>query len=326
MFTAGIGAFFWWQRGRTKSELSKYLLTRGLWLIFLELTAMRLALNFNFSLQYPVFLITLFALGASMIALAALVWLPIRVLSVLSVAVILLHNTLDPIQAKQFGAAAPLWNMLHQQGALPVGGIVIIFGYPLLSWIATMAAGFCFGQVFLLPPGRRRSILLTTGLAATLGFIALRFANVYGDPSKWVGGALSFLNCTKNPPSLLFLLMTIGPALLGMWAFDRVRFNTRSPLIVFGRVPMFYFLVHLYVIHALAGLLAIFRYGTPALRLFFNPTPAAGAPPGLFPADYGYSLGITYILWILIVAAMYPLCRWYGNFKATHRYWWLSYL
>jgi uncharacterized membrane protein len=321
MFTAGIGAFFWWQRGRTKPELSKYLFTRGLWLIVLELTAMRLALNFNFSLQYPLFLITLFALGGSMIALAALIWLPIRALSVLSVAVILLHNTLDGVRI-----AHPLWNLLHQPGAFQIGGMVIIFGYPLISWIATMAAGFCFGEVLQLPPEHRRTILLRTGLAASLGFIALRFANVYGDPSKWNGSALSFLNLTKNPPSLLFLLMTLGPVLLVLWVFDRLRFSERSPLLVFGRVPLFFFLAHFYLIHAISGLLAIFRYGAAGTSMFFSPPPAAGALPGLFPADYGYSLGITYLAWILIVATMYPLCRWYGDLKAARRYWWLSYL
>ena len=177
-----------------------------------------------------------------------------------------------------------------------------------------------------LPPERRRAFTLRIAIAATLGFIALRFANVYGDPSKWNGSALSFLNLTKNPPSLLFLLMTLGPALLVLWAFDRLRFSERSPLLVFGRVPLFYFLAHFYLVHALAGVVAFFRYGSPALRLFFNPPPAAGAPPGLFPEDYGYSLGVTYAVWILIVAAMYPACRWYGNFKATHHYWWLSYM
>jgi len=326
MFTAGIGAFFWLHRGRTRAQLSKYLVSRGLWLILLEVTAMRFGLNFNFSLEYPLFLITLFALGSSMIALAGLAWLPLPVLSVLSVGTILLHNTLDGIQAKQFGAAAPLWNMLHQPGAMQVAGMVIIFGYPLLSWIAAMAAGFCFGQVLTMPSERRRKIALGIGIAATVGFVALRFANIYGDPSRWNGTALSFLNCTKNPPSLLFLMMTLGPALIVLWWFDHLQFSARNPLIVFGRVPLFYFLVHFYLIHVVEGLMTILRYGAPGLHLFFNPVPAAGAPPNLYPADFGYSLAATYGFWILIVVAMYPLCLWYGKLKATRRSWWLSYL
>ena len=238
MLTAGMGAFLWWQRNRTRKQLSEFLLTRGLWLLLLELVVMRVAYYFSFSLQYPVFLLVLWSLGASMIALAALVWLPTRLLAVLSIAALALHNCLDGVQPSQFGAAAPVWNILHQQGAFPVAGLLVIVAYPLAPWIALIAAGFCLGRVFLMEPAVRRRILLWIGAGSTLAFVILRAANVYGDPAPWTAQKtaaftlFSFLNCTKYPPSLDFLLMTLGPALLVLAWFDRVPWRATNPLLV----------------------------------------------------------------------------------------------
>lgn len=332
MFTAGLGAFLWWQRKHSRGELSRYLLTRGLWLILLELTVMRLALNFNFSPKYPVLMLVLWALGGSMIALALLVQMPLRWLSVLSVAIIALHNTLDSVQAALFGPASPLWNALHQPGAFRFAGEIFVIGYPLLPWIATMAAGFCFGHVFLLSPDRRQRIIRRTGFGCTVAFLVIRALNVYGDPVPWsmqrsgVYTVLSFFNCTKYPPSLEFLLMTLGPALILLGWLDRRRFSANNPLIVFGRVPLFFFLVHFYAIHVLAAVFAFFRYGEPSLRFLFSPLPSMGGNAALFPPGFGYSLGVVYLVWISLVTALYPLCRWYAGIKAGRRYWWLSYL
>ena len=332
MLTAGMGAFLLLQRIGSKSRLSRFLWTRGLWLVALELTAMRLAYNFNFFLTFPILLLVLWVLGACMIMLAALIHLPIRLLTVLSIAVILSHNTLDRIGPSQFGPAAWVWSVLHQPGGFPFASMVVVVGYPLVPWFAVMAAGFCFGQVFLMDAPKRRRIMLASGTIATIGFVVLRTVNMYGDPAPWshqkssVFTALSFLNCTKYPPSLAFLLMTLGPALLLLAYYDGRRFTTSSPLIVFGRVPLFYFILHFYVAHLAGALIALFHYGQVALTFIFNPVPSFGTPDGLYPADFGYPLWVAYAVWISIVLALYPLCRWFANVKATRRDWWLSYI
>ncbi len=262
MFAAGMGAFLWRQHAHTNRELSRFLLTRGLWLVLLEVTVMRLALNFSVSFRYPILLLVLWALGMSMIALAALVHLPARWLAVFSVAVIALHNCLDGIRG------SGLWNVIHQPGAIVYHGIVVVVGYPLIPWIAVMSAGFCFGQVLLLEPATRRRILMRTGLALTVAFLVIRALNIYGNPVPWstqnsgVFTMLSFLNCTKYPPSLDFLLMTLGPSLVALAWFDQLRLSATNPLVVLGRVPLFYFVVHFYVIHTAVVLAALLRYGT----------------------------------------------------------------
>jgi uncharacterized membrane protein len=267
-----------------------------------------------------------------MIVLAALVCLPLRVLAVLSAAIILLHNFLDPVKATQFGAAAPLWNLLHQPGAFLVAGVLVVAGYPLIPWAAVMAAGYCAGPVFLLDQANRRRILARAGLACTVGFLLLRTLNLYGDPSPWssqsspVFTLMSFLRCTKYPPSLDFLLMTLGPALLVLSWFDGKRFRPDNPVIILGRVPLFFFIVHFYAIHFLMDVMGVLRYGRAASAFLFHPPPSFGGPSRDFPPDFGYPLWVVYAVWIIIVASLYPLCRWYANLKATRRSWWLSYL
>jgi len=332
MFTAGLGAFLWWHRGKSKQQLSVFLLTRGLWLGFLEITVMRLAYNFNLFQRYPIFLLVLWVLGLCMIGLAALLWLPLPALLVLSLTTIGLHNFLDRVDASQFGSAAAMWNLLHQPGAFSLAGTTVIVGYPLVPWIAVMALGFCFGRVFLMERDARRRYLTISGAAATIGFVVIRALNGYGDPVPWAAQstptytALSFLNTTKYPPSLDFLLMTLGPALLALAWFDRRGLRPSSPLVVFGRVPLFYFVIHFYAAHAAAGLLALFTYGRGALSFVFHPVPSMGGPPQLFPARFGYDLWVAYLVWALIVLMLYPVCRWFAEIKARRSEWWLSYL
>jgi uncharacterized membrane protein len=328
MFTAGLSAFFWLRRGRTKSELSRFLWTRGLWLVLLDLVVVRFAMNFSL-LTGPVILNVLWALGWSMVILSFLVHLPMRVLAVLSIAVIVLHNLADSIPASQFGALAWIWNVLHQSGMFPVDGAIVVAGYPLVPWFAVMAAGFCFGRIFTLDPSVRRRWMIRIGLGLTAAFFVIRGINVYGDPQPWsrqVPGmtVLSFLRCTKYPPSLDFLLMTLGPALLLLAGLERVKLAIANPLIVFGRVPLFYFIVHLYLIHLLAIPLALFRYGQAAF--LFTPAPSMGGAANVYPADYGYGLGVVYILWIAVVVLLYALCLWFSRLKERRRDWWLSYL
>ncbi len=227
MFAAGMGIYLY-GRSRSKGQLSRFLWTRGLWFIVLELTVMRFAYNFNFSLRFLILLLILWIFGICMLAMAALVYMPMRWLAVLSVAVVLLHNCLDGISAAQFGSAAWVWNFLHQPGVIPVAGKLVLVTYTFLPWIGVMAAGYCFARVFQLEPEARRRIMLKLGLAMTIAFIALRALNHYGDPAPWTHQksalftVLSFLNCTKYPGSLDFLLMTLGPALLVLAWFDRL--------------------------------------------------------------------------------------------------------
>lgn len=333
MLTAGLGAYFYWRANRrTKKDLSWFLLTRGIWLIALELTVMQFAYNFNVSQSQPIFLLVLWVLGACMILLAALVWLPAPALLVLSIATIVLHHILDGVTARSFGAAAPVWNVLHQAGAFPLLGRIFIAPYPLIPWVAVMAFGFCLGPVFLKGEQSRQRWLLATGSAVAIAFLIVRAINGYGDPAPWspqtsfTSTMLSFLNTTKYPPSLAFLLMTLGPAMVILGVFEALPFARWNPLIVFGRVPLFYFVGHFYAAHAAAVLLALFSYGGAAWTFMFQPVPSMGGPQEAFPPNFGYELWVTYLAWIVIVAGLYPLCAWFARYKEQHRSWWVSYL
>jgi uncharacterized membrane protein len=327
-FTAGLGAFFWLTHGRTPKQLTRFLVTRGLWLVVLELTVLRLLMYFSLFKGF-VALTILWALGWSMVALGFLARLPVRVLAVLSILTIVLHNLADPVSATQFGGAAWIWNLLHELGVFKAGSVTFLVAYPLVPWFAVMAAGYCFGQVVALEGEARRRWMIRIGCGLTLAFLIIRWINIYGDPAPWSTKfpgmtVLSFLRVNKYPPSLDFLLMTLGPAILLLGLLDKVRFSDKNPLIVFGRVPLFYFLLHFFVIHLLAILFALVRYGRADFLL--HPSPSLGGPAGLFPTDYGYSLGVTYLVWISVVIMVYPLCRWYSRVKARRNDWWLSYL
>jgi uncharacterized membrane protein len=265
-FFAGLGAFFYGQP-RSRGELARYLVTRGFWLIVLEVTVERFFFYFNFDYNAVIILLILWALGWSMLGLAGLLYLGHRGLMAASLAMILLHNLADGVRAARFGSAAWVWNVLHQPGVFKAGGHVILIAYPLIPWIGVMGAGYALGKLFTLEPERRRTLLLRLGLAMTVAFLVIRAVNVYGDPAPWsvqpsaLFTVLSFLRCTKYPPSLDFLLMTLGPALMLTTWLDRFEFGRRNPLQVFGRVPLFYFLLHLFVIHTLAALLNLVLTG-----------------------------------------------------------------
>jgi uncharacterized membrane protein len=321
MFTAGIGAFFWLSRGRTRWQLSEFLLKRGLWLALLDLTVIRFAMTFGAG---TVILTPLWGLGWAMVLLAALIYLPLLPLTLLSLGVIASHNLLDRVSAEQFGSAAWVWNWTHQLGAFFVHGVPVVISYPLVPWFAVMAAGFCFGNVLILEPARRRLWMLCIGASLTLAFLIIRGINLYGDPVPWSGGVLSFLRCNKYPPSLDFLLMTLGPSILLLAGFDRIEFSAVNPLIVFGRVPLFYFIAHLYVIHCLAFPLAWLRYGHA--EFLTQPLRSMGGSGSAYPPHYGYSLSFVYLIWIFVVAALYPACLWFARLKQRRTDWWLSYL
>lgn len=330
MFCAGIGAYFKLERDGSKAQLSRFLWTRGLWLNVLEFTVVRAGFFFQIGLN-PLFLLVFWALGWSMIALALLVHLRYRALLIFSVAMIVLHNLFDGVRAAQFGSFAWLWQVLHQQGLWLTGGPAVIVAYPLIPWIGVMALGFCFGRVYSWPAERRRTFLVRLGLALTAGFVLLRAINIYGDPRPWtpqsepVMTVLSFLNATKYPASLVFLLMTLGPAILFLaWADRWATRKDRDPLIVFGRVPLFYFIVHIPLIHLIAIGLTRLEYG--AAPFLWTPPPTLGTPRNLFPPDYGWDLWVVYSVWVVVLLALYPLCRWFAELKQRKRVWWLRYL
>src|SRR5690606_24790479 len=325
---AGLGAWFWWQKGHSRAELSRFLITRGVWLMLLEVTVMRFGYYFNLSLEYPVLLLVFWSLGLSMVVLAALVWIPMRWLTILSVSAMLLHPLLDGFELSGW-----LWNITHQVGAFQVGRATVITPYPLIPWVAVMSFGFCLGPLFRISGEERRRRLALMGVVALAGFIALRLINAWGDPVPWsaqsapIMTALSFVNTSKYPASPAFLLMTLGPALLLLAAFDRKTGDgVRATIITFGRVPFFYFMLHFFLAHIIASLLALAQYGGAALDFMFHPYPSLGGPAGLFPGGFGYPLWTTYLVWLVVLVVCYPLCRWYAGVKRRRSHWWLAYL
>lgn len=313
VFLAGVAAFFAGRR-RTPAALSRFLLLRGLWLVVLELTVVRFCWFLNVDYQFSV-LQVIWVIGWSMVVLAGLVRLPRWAVAVFGVALITGHNLLDGVHLSHW-----LWNIAHEPTMLRPAARQLFVAYPLVPWVGVMAAGYAAGALWLRPD--RRRVLALLGGALVVAFIVLRAINLYGDPSPWTAQPrpgftfLSFLNVTKYPPSLLFLCMTLGPALLALAALDgRDAGRPGRVLAVYGRVPLFYYVLHLLVGHAV-----VFAACGPRL---FDPTFRArlladGAP--------GWGLGATYPLWLVTVALLYPLCRWYGAVKARSRSVWFSYL
>ncbi len=340
VFLAGTSAYLQFARGKSKSELSRFLVTRGLWLIFLEVTIVRLGVSLNFDYRFLGFLQVIWVIGVSMIVLAALIHLPLKVVAAFGLVMIAVHNLFDDFRVESWrGPTSPvpsigakLWMLLHQQfEAFPIIGFpspVVFVVYPLIPWIGVMAAGYAFGALYKLDAQRRRRLLLITGGAATVLFIILRAINAYGDPSQWsqqkniIYTALSFLNTSKYPPSLLFLLMTLGPALIVLALFEpgSTRGRIANLFITVGRVPLFFYVLQWFTAHIISILLHL-AFGKPAGWLFKSPADFTPVPP-----EAGFNLGIVYLSWIIGVLLLYPLCKWFAGVKQRRRDWWLSYL
>jgi uncharacterized membrane protein len=325
---AGVSAFLWEEHGRTRRELSWFLLTRGLWLVVVELTLVRdLGWYWNFNYRdTPAQVI--WAIGWSMVALAGLVYLPRWAIAAVAVALIAGHNLFDGVKPEAFGGLGWLWSILHSGDSIEVlPGRTFRPVYPLLPWIGVLAAGYVCGPWMTTDGPHRRRYFLTAGLGLTLAFVVLRGLNVYGEPDRWtvhsdaLSTVLSFLNCTKYPPSLLYLLMTLGPTFLLLALFEGKVGAAAGPLVTLGRVPFFFYVVHLAVIHGLAVLLSLLRYGD-ASWLFVGPP----WNPDVYPKGYGYSLPVVYALYVLVLLLMWPACRWYADLKRRRHDWWLSYL
>jgi uncharacterized membrane protein len=312
-----------------KSALTRYLLSRGLWLIFLELVVMRFALQFNF--DYHVTIITvLWGLGWAMIVLAALIWLPLWAIAAFGVGLVAGHNALDGVQAASLGAFRPLWILLHQPGVVFNNGrSLVVVSYVLVPWVGVTAFGYVLGIAYAWNVRARRRLLAWLGLALIAGFVILRFVNVYGDPFPWsqqrtpLWTLMSFLNVNKYPPSLLFLMMTLGPALLLLRAFDARIPSALRPALTIGSVPLFFYVLHFYLIHLLAVAASWVRYGR--VRETFESPDIVHFP---FSAPPGWDLGLpmVYAVWVVVVVSLYPLCRWYATLRQRRHDWWLSYL
>lgn len=302
-FLAGLGAFF------KSGPRTSFLIKRGLWLIFLEIAVFQTIVFFKF-FNTPTLLTILWQLGLSMIVLGALVHIPIKYLAPISLAFIALHNLADPIRLT--GPA----QILHQLGFFQIGGLGFVSVYPLIPWFAVMSIGYCAGEIV-----HDRRKLMRIGAAITIAFFVIRAINIYGEPVPWDGTFLSFFRCTKYPPSLDYLLMTLGPAIFALGLFH----DRKSPIVAtYGRAPLFYFLGHFLLIRLLTYAFAYIRYGTVAF--LSNPIPSMGGKADLYPAGFGYTLPETYAVWILVVVLMYPITLWFANLKERRRDWWLSYL
>lgn len=338
VFLAGTSVYLQRIRGKSPKVLSSFLWKRGLWLILLELTVIRTSVFYSLDYRFLGFLQVIFATGVGMIVLAVLLRLPTTVIGAAGVAVLGLHNALDGIKGVNWnGPPAPppsfadgLWHVLHQQGLIaPFGfpGPVVFVLYPVLAWIGVILTGYAFGRVYEWDVERRRKWMIRFGLGLIAAFIVLRATNLYGDPNRWsaqknaVFTILSFVNTTKYPPSLLFVLMTLGPAiaLLG-WLEGKRLGRIGNFFVVFGRVPLFFYVLQWQVAH-LAGIAILAANGDSVRRLVASPIDWASITP-----PRGVDLWVVYVAWIAGVLLLYPACTWFAGVKARRKDWWLSYL
>ena len=309
-----------------------YVLTRGLWLILLELTVIRFFWTFNFDYANYALAGVIWVIGWSMILLAGLSRLPLRWVAVFGIAMIALHNAVGPalgggIASLGSQTALDVWKALYLgffQGPIALGFTNLMVLYSIVPWVGVMAAGYAFGHILMLEPARRNRLCLQIGLGATALFLVLRFFNLYGDPRAWdpAQGMLGFLNTSKYPASLSFLLMTLGPTIALIPWLEGARGRLADAVSVFGRVPFFYYMLHIPLIHVLAVLVSQIRLGAVSSWLFTN-HPMMNPPP---PDGYTWSLGLLYLVFAIAIALLYPACRWFARLKAQRSDWWLRYL
>ncbi len=326
VFLAGTGVCLAATRGKSRPDLSRFLWTRGLWLVVLELTVVRFGMTFTLDYRY-VPAGVLWVIGWSMVILSGLIYLPMRVVAALGVLMIAGHNLFDGIEPGAFGRFGWVWKVLHKQGRIALSPHATLHVlYPLIPWVGVMAAGYAFGEFLLLNLRRRQQLLFVLGTSLVGGFLTLRALNLYGDSEPWsyqkgaLFTAFSFLDCKKYPPSLLFLLMTLGPLILALAALDRE--SKAGPLgrslITLGRVPLFYYLLQWILIHAMALILAL-ATGQPARWL-------VASEPFHSPPGAGYGLPMVYLMWGVSVVLLYPACRWFADLKRRRKdLAWLSY-
>lgn len=329
VFLSGTSAFLYGSN-KSKPALFKFLFTRGIWLIFLEIVVNTFIWTFDVTYSLQIFQV-IFAIGFSMICLSFLIYLPRKVILLVGIILIAGHNALDNIVMQGQSFQSIIWYFLHQDNALVYGSNhLVILHYPLIPWIGLMALGYLFGSFYKkdFDVSLRKKWLLRLGLGSLFLFVILRGFNLYGDLMPWsvqdttTKSILSFFKVTKYPPSLLFLCITLGPAMLFLYAFENTKNKITDFFLVFGRVPLFYYFLHMLVIHILA-IIGILIFGgnwqdmIVTGKSFMSET----------LKTYGYSLFIVYVVWISVVLLLYPLCKKYMTYKSNNKdKWWLSYL
>lgn len=322
-FLAGISAFLVGRR-KTKKELSSFLLKRGLWLVLIEFTIVNFAWQFDIHFEFLALLV-IWSLGISMILLAGLIHLNMRAILWFSMIMIFGHNLLDYLPME-----GTLSIILHKQAGVTLLGIDIFNAYPIIPWVGVMSLGYYFGRFYdkSFDPNKRRKLFSQLGIAAIVLFVLIRGLNGYGNPNAWTSfetglqTLFSFMNPSKYPPSLTYLLMTLGPSLLFLGLTENWKNKLSKFIQVYGKVPFFYYILHLYVIHLFAMALAQWQgFGWRSMIL----DDWVGAEAQL--RGYGISIGWTWVVWIAIVLLLYPLCKWFGAYKLNHKEkWWLHYL
>lgn len=329
VFLAGTSAFLQSQK-KSNTELSLFLIKRGLWLIFIEIVVISFAWSFN-PMYNVFFLQVIWAIGVSMVLLGLVIRLPYNVLLFLGLLIVFGHNALDPFRQTLNGG---FWWDLAMQGNFAVHCIIpdhcLIMVYAFVPWWGLMILGYCFGRLYgsHIDPAYRKRMLIYLGVGLILLFIVLRFFNIYGDPVPWsvqknpVYSFLSFIKVNKYPPSLLFFCMTIGPALLLLAFLENFKNQLSQAISIFGRVPFFFYVIHLYLIHFISMMLFFFKGHSFQEGLHGNPQ----VPFKFFIPGEGYSLGEVYLVWIIVIFALYPLCKWFNDYKNRNPKWWLSYL
>jgi uncharacterized membrane protein len=329
VFLAGTSAFFVGSR-KGKDELSAFLFKRGIWLIVLEFTVINFSWFFNVEFSF-IALTVIWALALGMIILATVIHLPFKGVLALGIILVAGHNLVDGFHPGENGSVTEIgWALLHEARVFQLGHFLTFVGYPILPWAGIMMTGYCFGKLYeaSFDPQRRRKLLLTMGISLTALFILLRLPDVYGEPRPWseqrsmLFTFFSFINVTKYPPSLLYTLVTLGPAMIFLSFAENFKGAISRYITALGRVPMFYYIIHIYVIHLLAVVAAL-TTGFQLSDMVFNQWVTDS--PNL--RGYGFSLGVVYLLWIAIVLALFPLCVWYDRYKTRHKSKrWLSYL
>ncbi len=316
---------------KSRTELARLLFTRGVWLIFIECSVVSTSFTFSpggiaqIGGHVLIVMQVIWAIGVSMVVLSFAQLLGRRACLTLGIVIVAGHNLLDAVwpSGGLFEEQWPLWVALHSQMAYRAGPFLFIFVYPLLPWVGVIMLGFGVAGVFELPQDRRNTILLRTGIALTLGFLLLRAFDSYGDPYVWhrqrvaTATVMDFLHTTKYPPSLAFLLMTLGPASVICAFADHMNGFFKETLVMYGRVPFAFYVPHFFLIHALSVALGMAQgFGAGQLMTMFF----------YYPKGYGVGLPGVYIVWMLVVVTLYPFCRWVAAVKARRRDWWLSYL
>lgn len=327
VFLAGTSAFFVGQR-RDRKSLAIWLLKRGVWLIFSELTVIKFA--WLFKLDYSTtLLMVIWVLGISMIFLAGFIYLPKKLIIIISLVAIFGHNLLDSVSFSN-STLSTIWSFLHVRSPIPIGEINIVVIYPMIPWIFLMPLGYYFGELYKKNVSQqfRTQKLFQLGIGITVLFFIIRFANIYGDSISWSNQGsisltiMSFFSLSKYPPSLLYILITIGPTLIFLALAEKLNGRIFDKLITIGRVPMFFYVAHIFAIHiaaTIAALLTGYNFSDMVIEIFVTRQPEL--------QGYGFSLPIVYLVWVAIILILYPISSWFNKYKSNNRdKWWLSYL